>query len=186
MYQFSFFFFQFQSSKLPTAQRQAYNPTPVELETKTAIVHTIHPLIVVIIAMHLTHDLTISAKGNESLFINSFRLGKGTKERKEAGKRESSKQREIQSNYRRNTSELENKVLSLVLPFPVSRCYSFIRSKRSFPRQEISFFFLSLSLFFDLLPLIFTRRHSIDEKRRCSLKLWRMIIMTDIPCDGIN
>lgn len=144
MYQFSFFFFQFQSSKLPIAQRQAYNPTPVELETKTAIVHTIHPLIVVIIAMHLTHDLTISAKGNESLFINSFRLGKGTKERKEAGKRESSKQREIQSNYRRNTSELENKVLSLVLPFPVSRCYSFIRSKRSFPRQEISFF-LSLS-----------------------------------------
>lgn len=185
MYQFSFFFFQFQSSKLPTVQRQAYNPTQVELETKTAIVHTIHPLIVVIIAMHLTHDLTISAKGNESLFINSFRLGKGTKERKEAGKRESSKRREIQSNYRRNTSELENKVLSLVLPFPVSRCYSFIRSKRSFPRQEISFF--SLSLFSSIsflwfLPVVIRSMKSVP----CSLKLWRMIIMTDIPCDGIN
>lgn len=69
----------------------------MELETKTAIVHTIHSLaIVVIIAMRLTHDFTIPAKDNESLFINSSDWGKaeGTKERKEAGKRESSKQRD--------------------------------------------------------------------------------------------
>lgn len=112
--------------------------------------------------MHLTHDLTISAKGNESLFINGSDWGKveGTKERKlERGNRAN---REIQSNYRRNTSELENKVLSLVLPFPVSRCYSFIRLKRSFPRQEISSFFFFFSSFFRS-PSDFYPSRSIDE-----------------------
>lgn len=142
--------------------------------------------------MHLTHDLTISAKGNESLFINGSDWGKaeGTKERKlERGNRAN---REIQSNYRRNTSELENKVLSLVLPFPVSRCYSFIRLKRSFPRQEISSFFFFFLLFFDL-PLIFTRLvRSMRTSFSSALKALRMIkaswmiIMIDTPCEGCS
>lgn len=82
---------------------------------------------------------------------STVQIGERRKERKKGRKLERGNRanREIQSNYRRNTSELENKVLSLVLPFS-----DVTRLKRSFPRQEISFFFFFL--FFDL-PLIFTR-----------------------------
>lgn len=85
---------------------------------------------------------------------STVQIGERRKERKKGRKLERGNRanREIQSNYRRNTSELENKVLSLVLPFSdVTRL--FVWNVVFLAKKSLFFFFF---LFFDL-PLIFIR-----------------------------
>lgn len=110
---------------------------------------------------------------------STVQIGERRKERKKGRKLERGNRanREIQSNYRRNTSELENKVLSLVLPFSdVTRLFVWnvvFLAKKSRVLFFLSFFF-SISLWF--LPVSFDRW----KRRTLALKALRVIIMTDI------